>query len=334
MRLLTHKTLWLLLALPLAGCLQIDVSIVLQQDGSAVVTERVCFSQALLDLDDTKAPQLEPMLSKAGAEERIKWMGEGVTLVSHKVQEGDRASRESIAVYRVNDLDKFIYVSPFLPQDGAQHSVALKTRFAAPLRDGSSWEHIGGWMGVDFQTMPDPRAVKPTVPKTQPDPPPSPREVQMVRELRPVFGDLLKQFRLKVTFESYAPVLKASFGWRGASSATKKVDLVDFAPDQNNDKYGFPWLDNEEIMLDMLRGRLNSPVVWDHLGGWTNNPTLPVMHGRGVVYFRPSMPLFKRFFEGKTLFHHGKGNVPAKFEEIGYTGVDVKPATTRPATGG
>jgi hypothetical protein len=321
MRFVTTK-LFMLLALGLtslmAGCLQLDVQMALQPDGSMILTERVQFSRALLDLDDPKAPRLSPLLTRESAEGRMKFMGPGVTLVSHQVRDGERASRESVAVFRVADMDTFTYVSPFLPESPEQLT-ALKAKFHAPMRDGSSWEYLAGWLGVSFQPVTDPRFRR-RPPATQPEPEPAPLQMQMLRELRPVMADMMKQFRLKVTFVSYSPVLRSSFGWRNAQAQTNLVDLIDFAPDVNNDMHGLPWMENEEIMLDLLRWRWDSPVLADHLKGWSSNATLPALHREGNIYFRPSRQLFDRFFAGKTLTHHRTGETPAKFEEIGYTG--------------
>lgn len=309
------------LLLMAGGCLQLEVDIALQPDGSAIVTERLQFSQALLDLEDAKAPRLAPLLTRQAAEARMKFMGEGVTLREHNTRQGERASRESVTVFMVADLDKFTYVTPFLPPDGGEELLALTTRFHAPLRDGSSWEHLAGWLGVNFSPVNQRGRRRP--PATQPDPPPTPAELQIVRELRPVMADLMSSFRLKMTFTSYAPVLRSSFGWRGSRTGTNVVDLIDFAPDQNNDMHGMPWLDNEEIMLDMLRWRWDSPVLAAHLQGWASNPTLPAVHRQGQVYFKPARPLFDRFFAGKTLTHHRTGETPARFEVIGYSGASM-----------
>lgn len=300
-----------------AGCLQVDTRIQLHEDGSATITERLQFSQRLLDLAPAGGEQdIAAMLDKKAALERMKHMGEGIELVSHKIVAADRGARESVTVYKIGDVANFTYVCPFLPRDRVEEAVKIKLAWHAPMRDGSSWEHIAGWLGVSF------RPEWPSLPRLDPDAPkppgPTPRDLQVFRSMQPIFTDLAKGMVLRMTFESYAPVLRSSFGWRDARQATSKVDLLDFDADRDADRYGFPFMENEEILLDLLRWRLNSATLADHLKDWTGNPTVPVMHGEGTIYFKPSMPLFKRFFEGKTLTHHRTGETPAKFDEIGY----------------
>ena len=94
------------------GCLQIETNIHLNEDGSATVTERLNFSRKLLDMASGQEAglQLEPMLAREAALERMKDMGKGVSLVNHKVQDGAKGSRESIAVYQAQDLAQFLGV--------------------------------------------------------------------------------------------------------------------------------------------------------------------------------------------------------------------------------
>ncbi|MCG3181512.1 MAG: hypothetical protein BIFFINMI_03908 [Phycisphaerae bacterium] len=300
---------------PLGGCLELDTHIVLNPDGSADIHERLLLTSQLLDLG---GKDLAALLEKPAFLERMKHMGGGVTLVSHKVEDAEKGARQAVAVYHIPDLGNLVYIAPFLPRQEVSSVPAMKFTWHAPMRDGSSWEYLGGWMGVQFQPQ-YPPATRRREPTSQPDEP-TPADLQVLRTLQPVFADMMKGLSIRINFESYAPILKSSFGWRDSRSATHKVDLIDFAPDRDSDKYGYPLLDNEEIMLDLLRGRLDSPTITDHLKDWTTNATLPVFHREGAVYFQPSMPLFKRFFEGKTLYHHRIGDVPARFEEIGWKG--------------
>jgi hypothetical protein len=117
------------------------------------------------------------------------------------------------------------------------------------------------------------------------------------------------------------------FGYRGKLAGTKTVDLIDFS-DQNLDNYGYSFLDNEEIMVDLLRWGLGSKNVAEHVKGAPNNPTLPLFHPWGSrfapyvrgdgIYIRPSRELFNRHFEGKTLDFGkwDKGKKLANFEEV------------------
>src|SRR5580658_4926006 len=111
-------------ALALAGCLQLDVHILLNEDGSATITERIRFSRQLMDLAGDRKPELLKLLSKEMALERMKRMGTGVTLVSHEIRDAEGASKEAVIVYKVPDLNNLVYVSPwFAYPDFADNSM-------------------------------------------------------------------------------------------------------------------------------------------------------------------------------------------------------------------
>lgn len=125
---------WLLLAVLLCGgCLQIESHVKLHEDGSATITERVCFSCRLLDLGDKEgAPvKLSFWLSKEAAEKRVSLLGKHVRLTSHKVTETAEGGKESVAVYEIPNIADFQYVSPFLMfGDYAKKSAAIQCQVA------------------------------------------------------------------------------------------------------------------------------------------------------------------------------------------------------------
>ena len=114
-------------------------------------------------------------------------------------------------------------------------------------------------------------------------------------------------------------------------------DLACFHVPEGRDEvhvFGAKFLDNEEVVLELLRGRISGPNVIENTKEHGTNMTVPVYHPRGIpeIYFNPSGVLFDRYFRGKVLDfgeRHG-GKRPARFKEIGYT---PKPAT-RKANGG
>jgi len=155
----------------------------------------------------------------------------------------------------------------------------------------------------------------------------APLDVQLYRELVPVFRDMLQDFQFKIRFETYAPVV-STYGivHRNARSAVNYVDVISVT-DRDLDKQGYSIFENEEIMVEILRWKLAAdgrrlnfgPFITDHLAGQGANLTLPVFHANagGNLLIRPSLPLFKRYFEGKNLKNRN-GSFPAKWEEIGY----------------
>jgi len=308
----------------LAGCLQIETHVRLHQDGSATITERVQISKRLLDLSETEGPAkgVAAHLSKAAVLGRMKLMGEGMTLVSHVVRDARKGARESVSVFKIPDINKLQYVSPYFARYAYPKHTVLKCRlFPIYRRAHGGWAHLPGQMGVAFYPATGERP--PRRPKDwTPPKPPSPAQLQVYRDLRPVFRDLMQDFKLKLTFESYAPLrFKPYYRYRGQRAATKKYDLIDFSH-TDLDHYGFEFLGNEEIMLELLRLQMGGSNVTHAVAGHAGNLTVPVYHPRGAaeIYFNPSRIFFDKFFKGKTLHFYAKegGPRPALWKNIGY----------------
>ncbi|MFO7897610.1 MAG: hypothetical protein R6V58_00955 [Planctomycetota bacterium] len=313
------------LALWGGGCLQLETQVELHEDGSATVTERVRFSKRLLDLASKEggALQLAPLLEKKSAVDRAKLMGKGVRLRSHEVREVAGGDRECVTVYHVDDIGDLTYVSPFCGNAGYPHRV----RFSIGPNLSSRWTgYRAGEMTVHLRPYKVPESrQEPARKKGEDTPkPPAPSRVQGYRELAPVFRDMLEGFQVRMTFQCYAPVrvregLRGSRTWMDPRVAgIKTVTIVDF-DDEARDKYGYPFVENEELMIDLLRWHLDSSTMKAHLEGWKDNRTLPVLRGRATIWFRPSRPLFEEHFKGKTLDYgkHG-GKKKATFERIGH----------------
>jgi hypothetical protein len=335
------------------GCLQLETSIRLHEDGSATVTERIGFSRRLLDMtrNASAALQLEPMLTREAALERMERMGKGIQLVRHEVREGENGARESLSVYKIGYLGDFVYPSPFMNSRDQIHTIHANIR---PNTSWGEWSRRGvepGMLIVSFSegkhpprpAEPAKETAKATTAAGTPKPDKSPTlsndpdGAQFYRDLAPIFRDMLDGFLLRVTFESYAPIGNyAGVPLRDNRTRPLSCDLIHVTSD-DLDKHGFEFFENEEIMLDLLRGRLNrnphapdySHFLRDHLGGAEGNATLPLLNQTGGASFmiQPSRPLFDRFFTGKEL-HWGenyrnrqhRGTKQARFEDIGWTG--------------
>lgn len=330
-----RRPLLVVLVLLAAGCLQIDTRIVLREDGSATITEKVRFSKRLLDLQDKPGGKLNlsALLEKAAALERMKHMGKGIRLVSHKVRDAEKGARESVAVFHIGDLNEFRYVSPFPSYADYSKNNVIRCRLY-PLYKSESYVGTAGEMAVLFWPLKSPQGeARPEKGKPRPKGP-SPRDLQAYRELRPVFRDILEDFKLRLTFESYAPIRATGFGHRGRKAGVNYVDLIDFSHD-DLDNYGGLFLQNEEIMIDLLRWELGSADVVNHTRGFAGNLTLPVYlpwgskycawRGSSGIFFKPSLALFNRHFKGKKLDYSRwratpeNKHVPARFDRIGYT---------------
>ncbi|QDU96142.1 hypothetical protein [Lignipirellula cremea] len=319
------------------GCLELDTHIQLQTDGSAIITENLVFFRRLLDLDTGSdgGLRLADLLSKAAVERRMKNMGKGVKLISHEVRDGDQASRVSHAVFHVADLSQLRYVSPFLSYVDYPKNNAVKFE-VEPVFEGTWWGRRAGDIAVAARPIEKPESAE-RLKEGEPVPPgPTPRELQTLRELQPVFRDMAKGMRIRLTFESYGPLRATGFGYRGRRAGAANAELIDFS-DTDLDNFGGLFLENEEIMLELLRGDLGGPNLVENVEKFVSNVTTPVLltHGsahnknnRDEIYLPPSKELFEKYFQGKMLtFYYEKGpdkTRPATFQEIGYQG-PVKP---------
>jgi len=317
----------LVLLAPFTGCLQLDVRVELAPDGGATITEKFRLSRELLDLDATAPADLRvgPLLEKAASLERMKHMGKGVRLVSHKIEDVEKGARQAVAVFRIDDLRQLRYVSPFMAV-GKYPQRNVLTFGLFPIYEDTWYGRRAGQMAVTVK----PIGKEPRRPADKPKPtPPSPRQLQILRDLQPVFRDMMKDFKLKLTFASYAPLrFRQYYRYRGMRAGTKEYDLLDFGAD-DLDTYGYGFLANEEIMLELLRGQVSGPNVLEHVKAHGTNLTLPVFHPTGVpeIYFNPSRQLFDAHLKGKTLTFDRRRGPPRKadFNKDGWKGDNNKP---------
>jgi hypothetical protein len=110
------------------------------------------------------------------------------------------------------------------------------------------------------------------------------------------------------------------------------------------DQFGGKFLENEEVMLGLVRGDLRADAITGVAAGCIRNKTVPLLVAPGfsgyrpgwgnhkvLFWFPPSRPLFDRYFEGKTIVprkkrgskppparYQGQKSFPAKWEDIGY----------------
>ena len=319
--------------LPTSGCLQLDLRVRLNTDGSATVIERVRFSRRLLDLGGRKDAPLAvaPLLERAAVEKRMKHMGKGVKLVSHKIVDVEKGARESQTVLHFADINDLTYISPFMAFADYPANNTLKVQMK-PLYKSNNYVGKGGEMAVTFMLLKTPKS-HPRHKEDDPKPEgPSPREQQIYRDLQPVFRDMLGGFKLRMTFECYAPISATGFGWRDHRAGTNLVDLI-HVTDQDLDTYGNAFFGNEEIMLDLLRGDLGSENIVKVVQGFRDNKTVPLFlpfgssyrwwHPNDGIFFRPSQKLFDRHFKGRKIDFDrwrstGKNIRPASFAEVGF----------------
>jgi hypothetical protein len=321
------------------GCLQLETRVKLHEDGSATITERLRFSRVLLDQAGAREAELLKLLNEEAARERMKHMGKGISLVRHELRDAAGGSKESFTEFKIADINEFQYVSPWLSFVDYPENNAVKWQLEPMYKNGSSGgEWWAGTIRARFTLLKRPKGVDDGKdPKSPPEKGPSPQEQQIHRELGPVFRDVLKDFQVKLTFESYCPLLPlgGSPGIRNLRAGATSVDFINFSS-ENLDNWGSRFLENEEIMLDLVRWQTASQNVITHVQNYASNLTLPVFmprrrsdwFGGTWVYVTPSRPLFDRYFKGKELDHRPWGKDPpalADFDKIGWKGPVKKP---------
>ena len=301
-------------ALPLAlcGCVELNLHIKIEQDGSATVTETVHLSEQVLDMAATLPANkgLEILLKKDRAEERVALMGKGAKLVSHKVTDVPGGAKECVTVYKIPDINALRVVSPavaYLDYETAPMQIAMGPHYT----DGSGYNV--GKMHVYTRTLRSgkryPRenssGLKPRPTAT------SPADLQKYRDIIPIFRDLMKDFSLTCRIECYAPVRWATR--RNTKSNTHDYFVMQFS-DQNLDQWGGRILENEEFMLALIRWDLRSGHITNVVRHCQQNLTVPVWSAnRGMsmryIAISPSKFLFNKYFKGKPRYFGGDLNV-------------------------
>lgn len=330
----TKHSLRFLLALFLlgsSGCFELETTIKIRRDGGATITERVRFSQRLLDFGANESGKVTvaDLLTEKVVRERMKHMGKGMTLKSYEVKDVENGAREGIAVFEIDDISELRYASPFLAYlDYAENNI-VKVNMEPVFVSNSSGRYRAGDITIWLSPVSPPERDR-APQEGEPAPKePTPLELQEIRQVLPIFKDMMQGLKVKLTFESYAPLRQVGFGYRGRRSGDSHCDWINFSS-ENSDKYGINILDNEEIQLELLRGETGGKNLIEHVAGFASNRTVPVFLGYGSrhgrvsgerICFPPSQTLFDRHFQGKMLtfvFEKGPNRTrPASFAEIG-----------------
>jgi len=312
-----------LFTLLLSGCLQMETRIKLNEDGSAVVTERLQISRELLEIEAGVKEQLgatfKGLLSRERAQRRAGAMGSGVTLVSHKMDEGQAGSLRAVTVYRVGDITELTYVSPFFMR--GEHLGTMRIGIKPSYEGG--FKTTAGLLMLVFSHG-DPRAEPSAVAKelTTLEQDESPLIRQRYRDIAPALRDLLKGFKIRMVFENFSEIVGGRKYFH--NERPKELDIINYTyGGEPGGKTGTHPLDDEEVVVDLMKLLLARPdSPWSRRQGRFLGP-----HASGErfgVMIRPSRPLFDRYFKGKNLsIRQGAGRpnreMPARFEDIGDT---------------
>lgn len=296
---MTRYLALLILAGALSGCMQIDVNIKVDEDGSTTVTERLSVSRQLLESDTIAATdkgRIVDRLNKTSALERVKCMGKGARLVRHELRRKDDGDQESVAVYHIPRLEDLQFVSPYLALPEHQKGYIKFKFWPSYFRHWCGHWNADrpGWMGVNVGGY-NLRGTRPKPPEAL-----TPAQLQAYRELIPVFKDLVKGLRLRMTFELYGTLKTIDYmGSRHLKSRT--FELLDFHPDRQRDSSGKLLVDNEEIMLDVIREDWASQRIQDLVKDFWRKDQVPIWRpkGRGgSIWVVPSRYHWMRYFQG------------------------------------
>jgi len=300
-----HVLLWLcalLLGLSGTGCVQIHLTVRLNEDGSGTVTERVELSRRLLEMEAADGP-LHQFLGEEAARARAAEMGESVRLLELREEPGSDGGKAIVAVYHAPQLDELRLVSPYLatPEYRERYFRLHLHPVYSYWRDRSFSRNRPGWVGVRpgrFQWQS----------KLVEVPQASPAELQQLRDLLPVYRDMLRGFRLRMDLEFYDTLRAGGYGsWAGgdyrgsAHLGSTTFQLLDIHPHGQRDRSGRRLIDNDEVLIDMIRGDWNSDRIRHTVEEFWKHSGTPVFRPQGrwsSVFVLPSKQLWMRWFDG------------------------------------
>ena len=190
---------WLVLLLSLsllsAGCIKIRLTVRLNEDGSGQVIEDIVFGEKIVGAARRlqSPPTRAELTSDQRLKERVAHMGDRVTLGGKKIEKQPDGSVRLIATYAFEDIND-IKLAP-VPFGAGWEDVNLDFNFQV-IPNLNADHHLA----ITFQT-PEGRgqnhAQKPEFPLL-PE-----REAQQIRQLLPIFKDMLEGFELKLRVEVY-----------------------------------------------------------------------------------------------------------------------------------
>jgi len=274
-----------------AGCLEVEVSVDMHQDGSATITERVRLSRELLELDRRldRDPKAEDLVGRAQIDRRAEQMGEGVVVERYEVERGEDGSIEARTVYRIPDIEDLRLVNPFLAHDRVGR--VMRIQFSPMYEPRTGWHRVGH-LGMSLVTAeeapPLPEDLEEAAPAAS-----TPADLQTLRNLRPVFADLLSNSEVTI---------RLSYPDDSEHDGVGRIVLFSFRGD-DLDAHGRRFLENEEVMLRILQLDFEAGIIRENVREGRHRPTGPTFRGRwwGYQRFRipPTEHLFEKYFKGR-----------------------------------
>jgi len=263
-------------ALLSSGCLHLDIAIQLHDtDGGGTITERIMVTRALRDLcaRGGNPNLLATYLTKDAAEERAKRFGKGTVVTTHAARTLSGGELESVTVYTIPNFNDLLITTPYLKGSPAsQHYIRVGADTTPKHKDGRRNMNFGYcYMNIrsGFEA-----AKEAHVPPAATLPLPTPLDRQIYRDLRPVIADLLEDLHIRMTVE--VPTRFIGGAIRGIQNGPKKATLFEWSGSHHAG--GVPLLENEEIMIEILRQGLDSPLIEENIcRQFLGNSRVPVL---------------------------------------------------------
>jgi len=182
-------------ALLSCGCIKIRLTVQLNEDGTGQVVEDIVFGEKLVGAAKRlkNVPSIEELTSDEQLQKRVAHMGKGVKLTGKKIEKQTDGSVRLRATYAFADINELrLAPIPFGP--GWED---LQLAFKLQVVPNLEADHHLAILWQTPQGKERGHSEKPALP------PLSEREAQQIRQLLPVFKDMLEGFELKLRLEVY-----------------------------------------------------------------------------------------------------------------------------------
>lgn len=181
-------------ALAATGCLKINLTIHLNEDGSGQVIEKMTYGEKLVNIarQVKKLPQLEELAGEKAARQRVAEMGKGVRFLSNKTTTQPDGSTTVTNIYDFDDINGLRVAPLVLGKTWNRSCLTFQLTTSNNLRQ----EYV---LRMPMQRPPatqgdDPKNLPPLL---------TGLNAQQVRTLMPVFNDLIEGFELSLSLEVY-----------------------------------------------------------------------------------------------------------------------------------
>jgi hypothetical protein len=186
----TTALLFLAVSLLCTGCIKIRLTVQLNEDGSGQVVEDIVFGEKLVDASKRikGVPTIDELTSADRIKKRLSQMGKGVSLAGKKVEKQPDGSVRMVVTYAFEDISE-LKLAPF-PYGPGWEDAHLAFTLRAETNLEASYQ-----LQIQFKGRS----------KDKSEPPPlNELGAQQIRQLLPIFKDMLEGFELKLRLEVYA----------------------------------------------------------------------------------------------------------------------------------